>query len=41
MLSHGSVVLAYRNRELYAVVTLTVENDLITKIDAVVGPVRR
>lgn len=40
MLSHGSVLLAYRNRELYGVLTLTIENDLITKIDAVVDPVR-
>jgi RNA polymerase sigma-70 factor (ECF subfamily) len=40
MVSHGSVLLAYRNRELYGVLTLTIENDLITKIDAVVDPVR-
>jgi hypothetical protein len=39
VVSHGPVILAYRNRALYGVLTLTIDNDHITKIDAMVDPV--
>ena len=38
LVSHPPTVLAFSGRELFAVLTLTVEDDLITKLHATVDP---